>query len=113
MNVTAKTAYKNPKTICVSVSVLNEELSSLLHRLLLATVFASIAAAQELSAPPISIRTSARSGQDYRGSQPSAKQFEDLKRLGVKDDIDLRKDRLTEAVGHGHAPPVSNTSTFL
>ena len=33
----------------------------------------------------------------YRGSQPSAKQFEDLKRLGVKTIIDLRKDRLKEA----------------
>ena len=33
----------------------------------------------------------------YRGSQPSAKQFEELQRLGVKTIIDLRKDRLEQA----------------
>ena len=33
----------------------------------------------------------------YRGSQPSAKQFEELKRLGVKTIIDLRKDRVEHA----------------
>lgn len=33
----------------------------------------------------------------YRGSQPTAKQFKDLKRLGVKTVIDLRQDRLKEA----------------
>ena len=33
----------------------------------------------------------------YRGSQPSAKQFEELKRLGVKTIIDLRKDRVEQA----------------
>jgi len=66
--------------------------------LLLATVFASIAAAQELSAPPISIQNFAKvSDNYYRGSQPSAQQFEDLKRLGVKTIIDLRKDRMKEA----------------
>ena len=33
----------------------------------------------------------------YRGSQPSAKQFEELKQLGVKTIIDLRKDRVEQA----------------
>ena len=66
--------------------------------LLLATVFASIAAAQEISAPPISIQNFGKvSDNYYRGSQPSAQQFEDLKRLGVKTIIDLRKDKVSEA----------------
>ena len=33
----------------------------------------------------------------YRGSQPDATQFEDLKRLGVKTVIDLRKDNVEQA----------------
>ena len=33
----------------------------------------------------------------YRGSQPSAEQFENLKRLGVKTIIDLRKDRVEQS----------------
>ena len=33
----------------------------------------------------------------YRGSQPDAAQFEELKRLGIKTVIDLRKDKVEEA----------------
>src|SRR5687768_7825461 len=33
----------------------------------------------------------------YRGSQPSAVQMEELKRLGVKTIIDLRKDKVASA----------------
>lgn len=33
----------------------------------------------------------------YRGSQPDARQFEDLKRLGIKTVIDLREDKVEEA----------------
>lgn len=66
--------------------------------LLLATVFASMTVAQDLSAPPISIKNFGKvNDKYYRGSQPSAEQFEDLKRLGVKTIIDLRKDRVEQA----------------
>ena len=66
--------------------------------LLLATVFASITVAQDLSSPPISIENFGKINDNYyRGSQPSAEQFEDLKRLGVKTIIDLRKDRVEQA----------------
>lgn len=34
----------------------------------------------------------------YRGSQPDAKEFEELKRFGIRTVIDLRKDSLPEAV---------------
>lgn len=39
----------------------------------------------------------------YRGSQPSASQFEALKQLGVKTVIDLRKDRVKNASAWAHA----------
>ena len=56
-------------------------------------------AAQDVSAPPaISIKNFGKVNDNYyRGSQPSAEQFEDLKRLGVKTIIDLRKDRVEQA----------------
>lgn len=56
-------------------------------------------AAQDVSAPPaISIKNFGRVNDNYyRGSQPSADQFEDLKRLGVNTIIDLRKDRVQQA----------------
>lgn len=66
--------------------------------LLLVTVFASITVAQELSLPPIAIENFGKINDNYyRGAQPSAQQFQDLKRLGVKTIIDLRKDRLEQA----------------
>ena len=66
--------------------------------LLLATVFASVTVAQEFSAPPISIENFGKVNDNYyRGSQPSAQQFEDLKRFGVKTVIDLRKDKVEQA----------------
>ena len=66
--------------------------------LLLATVFASVTVAQEFSASPISIENFGKVNDNYyRGSQPSAQQFEDLKRFGVKTVIDLRKDNVEQA----------------
>src|SRR5919106_4002467 len=66
--------------------------------LLLVTALASITVAQDLISPPISIENFGRINDSYyRGSQPSAQQFEDLKRLGVKTIVDLRKDRLEQA----------------
>src|SRR5687768_9122212 len=55
--------------------------------------------AQDVSAPPaISIKNFGKVNDNYyRGSQPSAEQFDDLKRLGVKTIIDLRKDRVEQA----------------
>ena len=66
--------------------------------LLLATQAFTIAA-QDLSASqPVSIKNFGKVNDNYfRGSQPSAEQFEDLKRLGVKTVIDLRKDRDEQA----------------
>jgi tyrosine-protein phosphatase SIW14 len=62
-------------------------------------------AEQDVSAPPaISIKNFGRVNDNYyRGSQPSADQFEDLKRLGVKTIIDLRKDRVEQASGWARA----------
>ena len=56
-------------------------------------------AAQSSTAPaPISIKNFGKVNDNYyRGSQPDASQFEDLKRLGIKTVIDLRKDRVEEA----------------
>lgn len=72
--------------------------SPYLALLLLATVFASMTVAQELSSPRISIENFGKVNDNYyRGSQPSAQQFEDLKRFGVKTVIDLRKDQIEQA----------------
>lgn len=71
--------------------------------LLLAIVLASMqgftVVAQDSSASPtIAIKNFGKVNDNYyRGSQPSATQFEDLKRLGVKTVIDLRKDRVEQA----------------
>jgi protein tyrosine/serine phosphatase len=51
-----------------------------------------------LSTSPISIEKFGKVGDHYyRGSQPDATQFAELKRLGVKMIIDLRSDRLAES----------------
>jgi protein tyrosine phosphatase (PTP) superfamily phosphohydrolase (DUF442 family) len=62
------------------------------------------AAAQTATRPstpppqPISIENFGKVNDNYyRGSQPDAAQFRDLKRLGVKTVIDLREDKLAEA----------------
>ena len=62
-------------------------------------------AAQDVSAPPpISIENFGKVNDNYyRGSQPSSEQFQDLKRLGVKTVIDLRKDRVEQASGWARA----------
>lgn len=57
-----------------------------------------IAAQSSPASPPISIENFGKvSDSYYRGSQPNATQFGDLKRLGVKTVIDLRKDRVDGA----------------
>lgn len=55
--------------------------------------------AQSLTYPaPIGIENFGKLNDNYyRGSQPNADQFGELKRLGVKTVVDLRKDRLGEA----------------
>lgn len=67
--------------------------------ILLLLTHSFVIAAQDLTAsPPISIKNFGKVNDNYyRGSQPNARQFEDLKRLGVKTIIDLRKDRLKQA----------------
>ena len=60
----------------------------------------SVGAAEQSSvqSPPISIKNFGKVNENYyRGSQPDATQFQDLKRLGVKTVIDLRKDKVEEA----------------
>lgn len=69
---------------------------------LLAALLASLAelvdATQSRDAQPISIGNFGKVNENYyRGSQPDVGQFSELKRLGVKTIIDLRKDRLNEA----------------
>lgn len=69
---------------------------------LLAALLASLAelagATRPLDALPISIENFGKVTENYyRGSQPDVGQFTELKRLGVKTIIDLRKDRLNEA----------------
>lgn len=67
--------------------------------LMLAVVQGTPGSAQSLQdPPPISIKNFGKVNDNYyRGSQPSATQFEDLRRLGVKTIIDLRKDKVDEA----------------
>jgi tyrosine-protein phosphatase SIW14 len=56
------------------------------------------AARSSVQSQPISIKNFGKLNENYyRGSQPDATQFEDLKRLGVKTVIDLRKDKVAEA----------------
>lgn len=66
----------------------------------LAFMLTWVEAAAQSSAPsqPISIKNFGKVNENYyRGSQPDAAQFQDLKRLGVKMVIDLRKDKVEEA----------------
>ena len=71
--------------------------------LVLAIVLASVqdlavVAQDSIASPTVSIKNFGKVNDNYyRGSQPSATQFEDLKRLGVKTVIDLRKDRVEQA----------------
>ena len=67
--------------------------------LLLALVVLAVqGAAQSFTSTPISIENFGKVDDNYyRGSQPSANQFEDLKRLGIKTVIDLRQDRVEQA----------------
>ena len=58
--------------------------------------------AQSLQAPATNLQVSIKNfgkvnDRYYRGSQPGAVQFAELKRLGVKTIIDLRKDRVDES----------------
>jgi protein tyrosine/serine phosphatase len=54
--------------------------------------------AQSLNAPAVSLENFGKVNEHYyRGAQPSAVQFTELKRLGVKTIIDLRKDRISDA----------------
>lgn len=65
---------------------------------LLLALSGSIAAQSLSEAPAISIRNFGKVNDNYyRGSQPTVKQYQDLKRMGVKTVIDLRKDRLEQA----------------
>jgi tyrosine-protein phosphatase SIW14 len=54
--------------------------------------------AQSLNAPAVSLENFGKVNEHYyRGAQPSAVQFTELKRLGVKTIIDLRQDRISDA----------------
>ena len=65
---------------------------------LLLALSGSIAAQSPSKSATTSIRNFGKVNDNYyRGSQPTAKQYEDLKRMGVKTIVDLRKDRLKEA----------------
>jgi protein tyrosine/serine phosphatase len=64
------------------------------------TAQSSVQAAAQSSPPPqpTSIKNFGKVNDNYyRGSQPDATQFQDLKRLGVKTVIDLREDKLAAA----------------
>lgn len=66
--------------------------------LLLAIQSFAIAAQDSIPSESISIKNFGKVNDNYyRGSQPTAKQYKDLRHLGVKTIIDLRKDRLKEA----------------
>jgi protein tyrosine/serine phosphatase len=57
-------------------------------------------AAQSLEGPLVSIENFGKVNEHYyRGSQPGFSQFAELKRLGIKTIIDLRKDRIVESSG--------------
>lgn len=57
-----------------------------------------VPSAAQSSTAPISIANFGKVDDNYyRGSQPTANQFGDLKRLGIRTVIDLRKDQVDEA----------------
>lgn len=70
-----------------------------LHLTIILSSFQSLELTAQSTAPPaISIKNFGKVNENYyRGSQPDAAEFQDLKRLGVKTVIDLRKDRVEEA----------------
>src|SRR5687768_181702 len=76
-------------------------LALMLLALALTPATSFIAGAQEKARAPVAKTTIENFGKVddnyYRGSQPSQIQMEELKRLGVKTIIDLRKDKVTSA----------------
>lgn len=65
---------------------------------LLSAVAVLTGRAQSLNAPAVSLENFGKVNEHYyRGGQPSAVQFTELKRLGVKTIIDLRQDRISDA----------------
>jgi tyrosine-protein phosphatase SIW14 len=67
----------------------------LLFALMLAAVQVLANGAQDSQALPISIENFGKLNDNYyRGSQPMATQFDELKKLGIKTIIDLRKDSI-------------------
>jgi protein tyrosine/serine phosphatase len=72
--------------------------------LLLVGLAARTAPAQSGGTHEVGIKNFGRVNENYyRGSQPGEVEFAELKRLGVKTIIDLRKDRLEEAEGWARA----------
>jgi len=66
--------------------------------LILLTVASALTATRVSTVPGVSIENFGKIDDHYyRGSQPNAKQFAELKRLGIKTVIDLRKDFKPEA----------------
>jgi protein tyrosine/serine phosphatase len=66
--------------------------------LILLTVASAVTATRSSSVPDVSIENFGKVDEHYyRGSQPNYKQFAELKRLGIKTVIDLRRDFKPEA----------------
>lgn len=73
-------------------------LIALILTIVAATLQDSSSKAQTIATAPIGIENFGKVNESYyRGSQPTAEEFTDLKRLGVKTVIDLRKDSIEEA----------------
>jgi len=65
---------------------------------LISAVAAVSGTAQSLNTSPVSIENFGKVNERYyRGAQPTAVQYTELKRLGVKTIIDLRQDRISNA----------------
>lgn len=75
----------------------------LLIAMMLAAAQVLARSAQESQGLPISIENFGRLNDNYyRGSQPTAEQFDELKKLGIKTIIDLRQDRIEGASQQAH-----------
>jgi protein tyrosine phosphatase (PTP) superfamily phosphohydrolase (DUF442 family) len=75
----------------------------LLFTILLTAVHAFATAGQDPKAPSISIENFGKVNDNYyRGSQPLAGHFDELKKLGIKTIIDLRKDSIETASQQAH-----------
>ena len=75
----------------------------LLFAILVLTLHAFASAGQDSKAPSISIENFGKVNNSYyRGSQPLAGQFDELKKLGIKTIIDLRKDSIEGASQQAH-----------